>query len=294
MTELRIQEVHERTRDELVVREVVTVEHTAPGIESVPPELLPAFNRLATTSVLVPGDETGPTRLVSKVGIFGGDQAAAELLYSPILCMEAASPIGWYGALIAARQTKADPDQCPYNQVHADPPYTKSDFDAVVELSFSRGYYASVERRFLAVEFPWDPGAVSNLFRNEEFKVMARESGKSEEEIDRMGGRTSLLILSEQEHSIYGKGIQSRLEIPVFLDYASSVILANELNRWELSGYDLPPLWGAWCSGDRSVTFVSFFPTQLCVPGLLHNLTAWAVVRHQRVREWLNFSNLVQ
>jgi hypothetical protein len=53
----------------------------------------------------------------------------------------------------------------------------------------------------------------------------------------------------------------------------------------------MPPLFGAWCVGERAVTFVSFTPNQFCLPGLLQNLLAWALVRHECVRLWLDSSD---
>src|SRR5262249_54134767 len=134
---------------------------------------------------------------------------------------------------------------------------------------------------------PWDPGARSNLFADGDLREKAaKDLGLSEEELDRMGGKTSLLQLKSMTHPLYGSGVMSLLEIPVPLS-ARTPELACELNRWELSTPELPPFFGAWCAGKRSPAFVTFVPSQFCFPGLLHNLTTWARVRHGMVRQWL-------
>src|SRR5262249_16320929 len=119
---------------------------------------------------------------------------------------------------------------------------------------------------------------------------MRASHGLSEEQLDRMAGKTSLLQILVAEHPLYGKGIRSTLELPFAPSDPATIRMANELNAWELSGADLPPQFGAWCTGARALTYVSFMPTQFCVPGILHNLVHWMAVRHARVHQWLNAS----
>jgi hypothetical protein len=141
------------------------------------------------------------------------------------------------------------------------------------------------------VELPWEAGAKTNMLLKEDVRENARVSlGLSEEQLDRAAGKTSLLQIRNAEHPLYGKGICSTLELPVFSDDPATAKVANELNGWELSGADLAPHFGAWCVGSRALSYVNFVPTQFCVPGLLVNLTVWMVARHVRVRQWLTAS----
>jgi energy-coupling factor transporter ATP-binding protein EcfA2 len=104
-------------------------------------------------------------------------------------------------------------------------------------------------------------------------------------------GKTSLLrVTSTLPHTLYGNGVHARLEIPVFGSASEAAALADELNRWELCGADLPPLFGAWSAGPRAPTFVCFIPNQFCLPGLPLTLTVWALARHRHVRQWLSGS----
>ena len=136
-------------------------------------------------------------------------------------------------------------------------------------------------------------GAVSRSFANPEIRKRLLETGKySEAELEDMSGATSLLQIVQMQHPLYGHGIQSRLQIPTGSYQRPLSEFVNELNLWELSGYDLPPLFGAWCDGDGILSFVSFIPTQLCVPNLLTHLFYWSRLRSMRVRQWLEVGNV--
>ena len=139
------------------------------------------------------------------------------------------------------------------------------------------------------VEFPWEVGAATNLLTREEFRESLRVVHRlSEEQLDRMAGKTNLLQIRIGEHPLYGKGVHSTLELPMAPDDPATVHMVNALNAWELSVADLPPHFGAWCIGNRAPgSYVSFMPTQFCIPGLLH-LTIWMAARQARVRECLH------
>ena len=291
LTELRIDPIEQRTHDGLVVRELVTLTHTAPGLTA-NPTTAAMLNRWGTLSALIPGDEHGsPTRLVCKVGIFEGDRQAAERLYAPLMCTEAAI-IGWHAARLAHGQMEIDPDQSPLIQVKDPPPYDTADFEAAKAYSDRFKALGTLGDAGLTVEFPWEDGAVSRMFAYPDFRAKLLEGREyTQEELDRMAGMTSLLqLVTDQPHSLYGNGVLLRLELPVAFDPDTGTALVDELNRWELSGMDLPPLFGVWCLGPRAPTFVNFIPNQYCVgiPGLLQNLVVWTHARHVRVRQWLN------
>ena len=292
VTELRVEPVDHRTHDGLLVRELVTLTHSAPGLHS-QPKLAAMLNRWSTLSALVPGTDGAPTRLVCKVGIFDGDRAAAERLYAPLLCTEAAI-IGWHAARIVHGPLEMDPDSSPLTQVMEPAPYDSADFEAAKAIADRFGAFGTLGDSGLTVEFPWDDGAVSRMFALPDFRTKLLADGEhTEEQLDRMAGRTTLFqLVTDQPHSVYGNGVLARLELPIAFDEQTGPALIDELNRWELSGIDLPPLFGAWCLGPRAPTFVSFIPNQYCVglPGLLQNLTVWAHGRHVRARHWLQAS----
>ncbi len=184
-------------------------------------------------------------------------------------------------------------EQSPLHMTSQDPPFDDADFAAVKGLTDRSHFLGSLGDRHFTVELPWDAGAMTRLLRHEHFRKSLRAKqgqGLSDDQLDRWAGATSLLQILMAEHPLYGKGIRSTLELPISPTDLKSAQLVNELNAWELSEDDLPPQFGAWCIGHRALSYVSFIPTQFCVPGILSNLAIWMVSRHARVREWQNAS----
>lgn len=290
VTELSVQPVDERTPDGLTISEIVTLTHQSRLLAATPPEMCAVLNQLATLSALTPGGPGQPTLLRAKVGIFSQDQAAAEILYGSLLCQEAAL-MGWHAAHLGRAIFATDPDSSPLDQTDQDPPYDQADFEAIKAWSDRAGFVGFTGKRSYTVEFPWDAGAKSRLLAYPDTRaVTGRSGGFSEEDLDRLAGRTSLLTIKPETHPLVGKGIQCSLETPLSGQEPRSAATVSELNHWEQSRADLPPHFGAWCIGLRSLAYVSFVPTQLCVPGLPHNLAVWSAARHFRVREWLEMS----
>ncbi len=104
----------------------------------------------------------------------------------------------------------------------------------------------------------------------------------------RHGGASALWVRTTERHSLYGKVVLCTLELPIPRDRKGLPELTDQLNRWELSGPDLPPRLGAWCVGPRALTYISFIPSLVCVPGVVVGLAAWGRARHARVCQWLN------
>jgi hypothetical protein len=201
--------------------------------------------------------------------------------------MEAAH-VGWHAARLVRGEFEWRPADSPLLCTDQLPPFGAAAFEAAKAFTDSKGLLGSLGDRHFTVEFPWSPGAVSNVFARSDLQKELIEAGEfTEQELAIARGPTSLFQLIVADHSLYGKGIQSLLQIPVAIDEPWSTVLVNELNRWESSNVDLPPLFGSWCAGERSLAFVTFIPTQLCVPGLLLNLTVWACHRHERARQWM-------
>lgn len=286
-TVFTLSEINQPTYDGLLVSEEILLEFVHPELQHVTAELASRINKWCTLSAFIPATQTEPARLVAKVGIFSTNREAAERVYAPLIAMEAAS-VCWHAARLSAGQLEANPESSLFSDTDKMPPYVQADFEAVKSLiDTQRGFFGSLGDFHYTVEFPWDSGALSSSFNSEEFQVHAREAGYTDEQIAIAGGRTSLFQIMFIQHPMYGWGLQSRLELPVSPEGGSAVALVDELNRWELSGPDLPPMFGAWCLGERAPTFLTFIPTQMCLPGLVYNLTVWNMVRHFRVRDWL-------
>jgi hypothetical protein len=290
VSELSVAPTQIQTFDNLLISEVVTLTHASPLLEELPLASIARLNAWATISSLIPGDSHGPTRFISKVGIFSGDQAAAESLYAPLLASEAAV-VGWHAARMARNELRGNPIHSPLNLTDQEPPFDRADFEALGAVVDRSGYFNSVTGSYFTVEFPWESGAITNLYRQEEAQRRLRETyGVADEQLDRASGKTSLLQIRTGDHPLYGKGILSTLELPFSPEDPSGQHLADELNAWELTGADLPPHFGAWCVGDRAIAYISFMPTQFCIPGLLHNLIVWMAARQARARNWLGAS----
>lgn len=286
-SELRVQPGSWRASNGLVVREIVTLTHISPFFDKVPPAEMAKLNGWATLGSFVPASPSGPARLVSKVGIFEGDRAAAEQLYAPLLCTEAGVS-AWHAAHLMRGRVDATPDECPLSVVDKDPPYDNADFEAAKSLTDRSGLIGTLGDRYFTVEFPWEPRALTNMLRDNELRShCARQEGFSPEQLDEMAGDTSLLQIFVARHPFYGPGIKCTLELPLPVDGKGVVDLITSLNEWELSGPDLPPHLGAWSLGTRAPAYACFVPTLYSVPLLLTQLTVWMAARAKRVREWL-------
>lgn len=286
-SELRVEAGEWRTFDGLVVREVVTLTHAAPMFGDVPPADMARLNAWSTLSAFVPAGPSGPARLVAKIGIFDGDHAAAERVYAPLLCTEAAVA-AWHASQLMRGRFQANPSDSPLSVVDREPPYQQADFEAAKAVTDRSGFLGTLGSRHFTVEFPWDAGAISKMFTVGEGRDSAAQDGQfTDEQLDQMGGATSLLQIRVARHPFYGPGIHCMLELPLPAEGDGAVELVTGLNAWELSGPDLPPHLGAWSLGERALTYVCFLPTQYALPGLLQNLTVWMAARAARARAWL-------
>lgn len=285
-TELRVEEIEYHTHDKLLVTELVTVEHASEPLAEVSMTWAAHHNKWATLSAFVVEDGNQPASFICKAGIFSTDAEAARHIYAPLICTEAAV-VGWHAMMLARGQFETDPDESPLAMTDTPPPYGPENFLDAKAYSDHLGLIGSVGDDEFTCEIPWDPGAVSNLFHH--LREQLLETGEfTAEELDRISGRTALFrVTSTVPHPLYGNGVLSRLEIPIALSEDDAAKLVDRLNRWELARPDLPPLYGAWCIGERAPTFVSFAPTQYCLPGLLQNLTSWSLQRAMRVQALL-------
>ena len=192
-------------------------------------------------------------------------------------------------------EARGAPEESPLDFAEQDAPIDDAHLAEVRAMVDRGGFACTFEAgEGLTAEFPWAAGAWTHALRDPVLRAQFRtEFGRSEEELDQMAGDTSLLQIRRYAHPLYGKGLLATLELPMTPDDAAHARMVNALNAWELSGADLPPLFGAWCIGSRQrPAYASFMPTQYCmqVPGLVINIAIWMMTRQARVRAWLQVS----
>jgi len=117
----------------------------------------------------------------------------------------------------------------------------------------------------LAAEFPWDDGGVSWATDDE----------------------TSLLTFqSKMRHPNLGNGLFFKLELPDAYFEEQLVELVHHLNHLEVTGADVPPFFGAWCSHikTRRIAYVGFLPNLAYWPGSVTHISGWLKLRAQTAR----------
>jgi hypothetical protein len=256
VSSLQVEAIDYQTPAGLTVSEVVTLLHRSAQLLRVSAETCSQLNRWAALGALLAGTDGAEGMWASKVGIFANDQSAAERMYAPLLSGQA-SVMGWHSQCVARGVFKVDAARYPLAKGDEVPPVAQSEFEAAKAVDDALGLAGQIQPGAYAVGLP-------------------------------RHGRTSALYLrSNERHSLYGNGVLSTLELPIPLDRKGLAQLTDRLNRWELSGPDLPPRLGAWCLGQRAPTYISFIPNLLCVPGVVTSLVAWGRARHARVCQWL-------
>ena len=91
VTRFAVQSLEKRLPDGRVVQELVTAVHESEALQAFSPGLLANVNRLAPLGALVPASAGVPAHFATKTGVFRGDDAAAERIYAPLICMHAGS-----------------------------------------------------------------------------------------------------------------------------------------------------------------------------------------------------------
>lgn len=263
VTRFAVQSLEKRLPDGRVVQELVTAVHESEALQAFSPGLLANVNRLAPLGALVPASAGVPAHFATKTGVFRGDDAAAERIYAPLICMQAAF-MHWHVARLVRGQFECDPNLSPLENVDDPTPYSQADYESVKERMDTYRFLGTLDALHYTCEFPWERGAVSNIFGVEGARELLEEHGVDEDTLEAAGGRTSLFQVQSMRHPLYGNGVQARLEIPLSGEAEEAARLASELNLWELATPDTPPLFGAWCVGPRSPAFVTFVPNQLC------------------------------
>ena len=155
--QLRVDQVDVKTRDGLHVKEVVRLNHWSPVLEPLTGALAGPINRWATLSGITNAIDGQSAGLTCQAGIFAPDRAAAEHVYAPLLCTEAAI-IGWHAALLARGQFRVDPNDSPLQRTAGSNALRRSRFPHVSAARAERmGLFANAEEPPLTAEMPWDP-----------------------------------------------------------------------------------------------------------------------------------------
>ena len=277
------------TDDGLHVVEQAQVLLDAPWLRNLDDGKAEAVNQLATVGGFVRPSGSSTFRLVSKVGIFRGDKAAAERVYAPVMAGWAAA-LPWMAERLARGELAVPPELSPYHRTDEVPPVTDWDLAQALEHGVQAlGLLGSLGSGSLAAEFPWDEGALSQVARLPGVIDKLRKlAGVGPEVARRAGGRTALLLIrTDVHHPWFGRGVRCTLELPLPTKGPEALQLIHDLNRWELETPDLPPYFGAWVLGPRAPMFLTFIPNQMCVPGSVVYLVHWARVRAGSARRWL-------
>jgi len=278
-THLHVQPVDHRTKDDSRITDVVTIttDLTDFPIPSETPEVnLAALNMNAVMSALMLVRRGKTAVLSSRLSAFEGDDEAWNL-YTPMLAFAAV----FQSEVFVQTVRRADPsweeddDTEVLPESNAASPWDAGDFDLAQDFLDRIGVLANGDATGLTAEFPWDPGATSQIER-----FFGRDPG----------GRTSLLrVTTTERHPALGNGLLCRLVLPV--SYPTDHLLARaacRLNLLEAVAIDAPPFLGAWTvdPASKSPTFVTFHPNLMYRPGVVANITTWMMARSERAKRW--------
>jgi hypothetical protein len=120
---------------------------------------------------------------------------------------------------------------------------------------------------------------------------LTAEFGLTEDAVSAAAGdhKTALFqLMTDEPHPELGGGLFCLLQMPHQLgDEKRLQQVCMQLNSMEMAGEDLPPHFGAWCTGKigNNPAYVSFLPNALhSVSGIAANEAVWAMNRAQ----WAN------
>ena len=228
------------------------------------------INIFATTGAVV-RDGEGNDLLFSRVPLFQGDEQALEGLYTQLIADAARlQPVGTFSGFYRAQRRGEEYDAARVGVPGWDEPslWDGGEFASAKERLRAKGAYANASDTGLAVEFPWERGAVSAID----------------------GDCTALLeIRADQPHPSAGNGLFYRLSLPASFSDNEAREWAAKLNRAELEAVDTPPLFGAWCTLPKSgtVSFAGFWPNMMYQPGTVTSLAFWLWARSRFARHVL-------
>lgn len=300
---LLVSDVANRTADGRTIRQVVSGQHedgvlnAASAVlfekygETKLAENLCRLNQDTTIGASLFDDEMPPkVRFLTKVSIFEGDDASANLVYAPFIATQAAYQ-HWQVEMLVSGVGSLDAESCVLAYSDDAHPHSPEAFNDAAQLCVPRLGYGQAHGQQLTIEFPWDEGAISHSFKAPEMQDFLRTQGWEDSQIQAAGGRTSLLTIKNDRHRLWGNGLLAQLELPVDLNFGEGAFVnLNHLNRIEFDTIDAPPMFGAWTlSPMLNPCFKSFFPNQYssAVPGLVVNLCAWSQQRAFKAKDWV-------
>jgi len=249
--------------DRLVVKTVLTE-----GFQHMSDSLVVETNTLATTGALLRDPKTGELVMVSGVTFLDADGEDDGMLdtYTALVGWAAVChPYCLFGrALLGQSGSEADTQ---YNLEMSNEPsqWGQVDFESAQMALQQAGIFCNAGSTGLTAEFPWDDGGVSWV----------------------TGDETSLLTFeSDMCHPNLGHGLFFKLELPDAYDEEELVELVHYLNRLEVTGADVPPFFGAWCShpNSRRIAYVGFLPNLIYWPGSVSHISGWLKLRSRNAR----------
>jgi hypothetical protein len=226
--------------------------------------LIVETNTMATTGALMTDPDTGELVIVSSVTFLDCDGADDGLLglYVPLVIRAAM----FHPYCLLSRDI-LEQLGAPHDLPQSDEPsaWGQEDFEQAAMALRQAGIFSNAGSTGLAAEFPWDDGGISWV----------------------TGHETSLLTFeSEMRHPSLGNGLFFKLELPDAYSEDELVALVHHLNRLEVTGADVPPFFGAWCSKLTTgrIAFVGFLPNLAYWPGSVNHISAWLKIRAQYAR----------
>jgi hypothetical protein len=249
--------------DRLVVKTVLP-ESTWQMKES----LIVEANTMAATGALMTDPNTGELVIISSVTFLdceGGDDGL-QSIYVPLISWAAVFHPYCLISSDDLRQFDSETD-APYELDMSNEPscWGQVDFEPAEAALRQAGFFCNSGSTGLAVEFPWDDGGISWVTDDE----------------------TSLLTFqTDMRHPHLGNGLFFKLELPEAFFEEQLVELVHHLNRLEVTGADVPPFFGAWCSHikTRRIAYVGFLPNLAYWPGSVSHISGWLRLRARTAR----------
>jgi hypothetical protein len=227
--------------------------------------LLVEANTLAATGALMVDPVTDELVIVSNITLLDGEGQDDHLqgVYVPLVAFAA---VFQPNCLVSsAGPEKSDSATGALDLSNEPSSWGQADFETAEGLLRQAGLFCNAGSTGLAAEFPWDDGGVSWV----------------------TGDETSLLTFqTDMRHPNLGNGLFFKLELPVAYDEERLVELVHHLNRLEVTGADVPPFFGAWCSHikTRRIAYVGFLPNLMYWPGSVSHISGWLKIRAQNAR----------
>ena len=218
-----------------------------------------AVNTLATTGALMRDPGTGELAIVSHATFIDGEGQEDWLreVYVPVV--SAVAIFHPYCLVSCGGPGQSDPATGATSGLEfydAPSRWGQEDFKPAEAALRQAGVFSNGGSTGLAAEFPWDDGAILWVTDDE----------------------TSLLTFqTEARHPHLGNGLFFKLELPTAFPDGKLVELVHYLNRLEVTGVDVPPFFGAWCSRitTRRIAYVGFIPNIAYWPGSVMQIAAW-------------------